>query len=191
MGVILIYVAAGVVLAASAGLRAFMPLFGVGLASRLFGWSITPSMDWMATDVGLVALGVATVVELLADKVPLVDHTLDVLHTIVGPLAGALVAFSLSADLPPALGAILAIALGAPVAGGVHLIAAVTRVKSSVMSAGSFNPALSLVGDVVTVAAIAVAIFFPLLALFIAAFLFGVALGCLLRRFSRRSAPTP
>jgi hypothetical protein len=190
VGVILIYVAAGVVLAASAGLRAFMPLFGVGLASRLLGWSITPSMDWMATDVGLVALGVATVVELLADKVPLVDHTLDVLHTIVGPLAGALVAFSLSADLPPALGAILAIALGAPVAGGVHLIAAVTRVKSSVMSAGSFNPALSLVEDVISVAAIAITILIPLITLFIAPILIGVILGYLFRRFSRRSAPT-
>jgi hypothetical protein len=183
----LIYVAAGVVLAASAGLRAFMPLLGVGLASRLLDWSIAPSMDWMATDAGLIALGVATVVELLADKVPLVDHTLDVLHTIVGPLAGALVAFSLTADLPPGIGAILAIALGAPVAGGVHLIAAVTRVKSSVMSAGSFNPALSLVEDVVTVAAIAVAIFIPLLTLFIAPILIGVILGYLFRRFLRRS----
>jgi hypothetical protein len=190
MGVMLIYVAAGVVLAASAGLRAFMPLLGVGLASRLLDWSIAPSMDWMATDAGLIALGVATVVELLADKVPLVDHTLDVLHTIVGPLAGALVAFSLTADLPPGIGAILAIALGAPVAGGVHLIAAVTRVKSSVMSAGSFNPALSLVEDVISVAAIAVAIFIPLLTLFIAPILIGVILGYLFRRFLRRSAPT-
>jgi|SRR5687767_9890259 len=191
MGVILIYVAAGIVLAASAGLRAFMPLFGVGLASRLLGWSIAPSMDWMASDVGLVALGVATVVEILADKVPLVDHTLDVVHTIVGPLAGALVAFSLSADLPPAIGAILAITLGAPVAGGVHVIAAVTRVKSSVMSAGSFNPALSLVEDVISVVAIAITFLIPLITLFIAPILIGVALGYLLRRFSRRSAPTP
>ena len=105
MTVFLVVIAAGVVLAASAGLRAFMPLFGVGLASRFFDWSIAPSMEWMASDVGLVGLGVATVVELVADKVPLVDHTLDVLHTVVGPLAGALVAFSLSADLPPAVGA--------------------------------------------------------------------------------------
>jgi hypothetical protein len=190
MTLFLIAVAAGVVLAASAGLRAFMPLFGVGLASRLLGWSIAPSMEWMATDVGLVALGVATVVELLADKVPLVDHTLDVVHTIVGPLAGALVAFSLSADLPPAMGAILAIALGAPVAGGVHLIAAVTRVKSSVMSAGSFNPALSLVEDVISVAAIAITFLIPLITLFIAPILIGVILGHLLRRFSRRSGPS-
>jgi hypothetical protein len=190
MTLFLIAVAAGVVLAASAGLRAFMPLLGVGLASRLLGWSIAPSMEWMATDVGLVALGVATVVELLADKVPLVDHTLDVVHTIVGPLAGALVAFSLSADLPPAMGAILAIALGAPVAGGVHLIAAVTRVKSSVMSAGSFNPALSLVEDVISVAAIAITFLIPLITLFIAPILIGVILGHLLRRFSRRSGPS-
>src|SRR5687767_9985728 len=182
--------AAGVVLAAAAGLRAFMPLFALGLGSRLLDWSIAPSMEWMSTDVGLIGLGIATVVELLADKVPLVDHTLDVLHTVVGPLAGALVASSLSADLPPAVGAILALALGAPVAGGVHLIAALTRVKSSVMSAGSFNPALSLVEDVVTVGAIAVAIFIPLLTLFIAPILIGVVLGHLFRRFSRRSAPT-
>jgi hypothetical protein len=190
MTLFLIAVAAGVVLAASAGLRAFMPLFGVGLASRLLGWSIAPSMDWMATDVGLVALGVATVVELLADKVPFVDHTLDVVHTIVGPLAGALVTFSLSADLPPAIGAILAIALGAPVAGGVHLIAAVTRVKSSVMSAGSFNPALSLVEDLISIAAITITFLIPLITLFIAPILIGVILGHLLRRFSRRSGPS-
>jgi hypothetical protein len=182
--------AAGVVLAAAAGLRAFMPLFALGLASRLLDWSIAPSMEWMSTDVGLVGLGIATVVELLADKVPLVDHTLDVLHTVVGPLAGALVAFSLSADLPPAVGAILALALGAPVAGGVHLIAALTRVKSSVMSAGSFNPALSLVEDGAAVAAIAVTFLIPILTLFIAPILIGVALGYLFRRFSRRSLPS-
>jgi hypothetical protein len=182
--------AAGVVLAAAAGLRAFMPLFALGLGSRLLDWSIAPSMEWMSTDVGLVGLGIAAVVELLADKVPLVDHTLDVLHTVVGPLAGALVAFSLSADLPPAVGAILALALGAPVAGGVHLIAALTRVKSSVMSAGSFNPALSLVEDVVAVAAIAVTFLIPILTLFIAPILIGVVLGYLFRRLSRRGVPS-
>ena len=177
--------AAGVVLAASAGLRAFMPLFGVGLASRLLDWSIAPSMDWMASDVGLVGLGIATVVELLADKVPLVDHTLDVLHTVLGPVAGALVAFSLSADLPPAVGTILAIALGAPVAGGVHLIAAITRVKSSVMSAGSFNPALSLAEDVISVSAIALTILIPIITLFIAPIVIAVILRFALRRLGR------
>ena len=138
---VLIAVAAGIVLAASAGLRAFMPLFGVGLASRLLDWSIAPSMDWLSTDVGLIALGIATVVELAADKLPMVDHALDVVHTIAGPVAGALVTFSIWGDLPPAMSAILAIALGAPVAGAVHAISATTRVKSSVLSAGAFNPA--------------------------------------------------
>ena len=177
--------AAGVVLAATAGLRAFMPLVGVGLASRLLDWSIAPSMDWMASVVGLVGLGIATVVELLADKVPLVDHTVDVLHTVLGPVAGALVAFSLSADLPPAVGTILAIALGAPVAGGVHLIAAITRVKSSVMSAGSFNPALSLAEDVISVSAIALTILIPIITLFIAPIVIAVILRFALRRLGR------
>ena len=95
--------AAGIVLAASAGLRAFMPLFGAGLAARLLDWPIAPGMDWLASDAGLVGLGLATIVELAADKVPVVDHVLDVVHTVAGPLAGALVAFSVWGQFPPAV----------------------------------------------------------------------------------------
>ena len=179
---VLIAVAAGIVLAASAGLRAFMPLFGVGLASRLLDWSIAPSMDWLSTDVGLIALGIATVVELAADKLPMVDHALDVVHTIAGPVAGALVTFSIWGDLPPAMSAILAIALGAPVAGAVHAISATTRVKSSVLSAGAFNPAISVAEDGLSIGAILIALLLPILALAVAIVLLIVILRFLLRR---------
>jgi len=41
---ILLAIAAGVVLAASAGLRAFVPLFAVGVASRTLGWDLATEM---------------------------------------------------------------------------------------------------------------------------------------------------
>ena len=97
---------AGIVLAASAGLRAFMPLLGIGLAARLLDWPVAPSLAWMASDAGLVTLGVATVLELAADKVPVLDHVLDLVHTVVGPLAGALVMFGVLGDLPPVVATI-------------------------------------------------------------------------------------
>ena len=179
---LLIATACGIVLAASAGLRAFMPLFGVGLASRLLDWSIAPSMEWLASDVGLIGLGIATVVELAADKVPVVDHALDLVHTIVGPLAGALVTFSIWGDWPPAVAGILAIALGAPVAGIVHAISAATRIKSTVFSGGTFNPAVSLAEDGISIGAIVIALVLPILALFIAIVVLVVVLRFFLRR---------
>jgi hypothetical protein len=180
--VLLIAAACGIVLAASAGLRAFMPLFGVGLASRLLDWPIAPPMEWLATDIGLVGLGIATVVELAADKVPVVDHALDVLHTIAGPLAGALVTFSIWGDWPPAVAGVLAIALGAPVAGIVHVISATTRIKSTVFSGGTANPAVSLAEDGISVGAILIALVLPILAFFLAI----VVLVVILRFFFRR-----
>lgn len=183
---LLIAGACGIVLAASAGLRAFMPLFGVGLASRLLDWSIAPSMEWMASDVGLVGLGVAMVVEMAADKVPVVDHALDALHTIAGPLAGALAAFSIWGDWPPAVAGILAIALGAPVAGVVHIISATTRVKSTVFSGGAFNPAVSLAEDGISAGAILIALVLPILAFFIAIILLIAILRFVLSRTVRR-----
>lgn len=189
--VLLIAAACGIVLAASAGLRAFMPLFGVGLASRLLDWSIAPSMEWMASDAGLVGLGIAMVVELAADKIPVVDHALDVLHTIAGPLAGALVTFATWGDWPPAVAAILAIALGAPVAGVVHAISATTRIKSTVFTGGTANPAVSLAEDGISIGAILIALVLPILALVLACVVVAMILRFAVRRYGPPSSAGP
>ena len=160
--------AAGILLAASAGLRAFLPLLGLGLAARFLGWPIAESMQWLLTDAGLIGLTVAALVEIAADKVPAVDHVLDMIHTVTGPLAGALVAFTAWGELSTASGMILALALGAPIAGGVHLMAAATRVKSTILTAGIGNPAVSVAEDGVSIGAIAIAILAPLVALVLA-----------------------
>jgi hypothetical protein len=161
--------ASGIVLAASAGLRAFMPLLGLGLASRFLEWPMSPALEWMGSDAGLVTLSVATVVELVADKVPVVDNVLDIVHTVMGPLAGALAAFGVLGELPVALAAVIALGVGAPVAGGVHAVAATTRVKSTALTGGAANPAVSVAEDGISVGAIVVALVVPVLAVVLAA----------------------
>lgn len=162
---ILLAVAAGVVLAATAGLRAFVPLFAVGVASRTLGWDLASEMQWLASNTALTCFGIASALEVAADKVPIVDHALDAVHTIIGPIAGALAGLSVWLNFPPAVATVLAIAVGAPIAGGVHALAATTRLKSSVVSGGTLNPVASTVEDGITVGAILIAIFAPLLAL--------------------------
>lgn len=162
---VLLAIGAGVVLAASAGLRAFLPLFAVGVASRSFGWDLATEMQWLASNTALTCFGIASALEVAADKIPVVDHVLDAVHTIIGPIAGALAGLSVWLHFPPAVAAMLALVVGAPIAGGVHLVAATTRVKSSVVSGGTLNPVASTVEDGLTVSAIVIAIVAPLFAL--------------------------
>jgi Domain of unknown function (DUF4126) len=178
---VLLAIAAGVVLAASAGLRAFVPLFAVGVASRTFGWDVAPEMQWLASNTALTCLGIASALEVAADKIPVVDHALDAVHTIIGPIAGALAGLSVWLHFPPAVGAMLALMVGAPIAGGVHLLAATTRVKSTAVSGGTLNPVASTIEDGLTLGAVVIAIAAPLIALALA-----IVLVVLLARFVSR-----
>ena len=178
---VVIALATGTVLAASAGLRAFMPLFAAGLAARTVGWDLAPQMQWLASNTALLTLGVASLAEVAADKVPVVDHALDAVHTVVGPIAGILAGLAVWLHFPPAVAAVLAIVVGAPVAGGVHLLAATTRIKSSVVSGGALNPVASVAEDALSVGALVVVVFLPLVALALVV-LIAVAMVRLIRR---------
>ena len=76
-GGILLQVAMGVSLAACAGLRAFLPLLVVGAFGRLGFVPLTGAFEWLSSWPALAVFGVAVVVELAADKFPVVDHLLD------------------------------------------------------------------------------------------------------------------
>lgn len=178
----LVAIAAGVVLAASAGLRAFVPLFAVGVASRTLGWDVATEMQWLASNTALTCFGIASALEIAADKIPVVDHALDAVHTIIGPIAGALAGLSVWLHFPPGIATVLALAVGAPVAGGVHFLAATARVKSTVVSGGTLNPVASTVEDGLTVGAIAIAIVAPLLALLLTVLVVIVAVRVIRRR---------
>lgn len=181
---VLAAIASGVVLAACTGLRAFLPLFAAGLGSRVLSWELAPSMQWLASDPVLIALGVASVAELIADKVPVVDHALDAVHTVVAPIAGALAGLSVWLNFPTPIAIALAVIVGAPLAGGVHLVAAGTRMKSTAVSAGTLNPVVSIVEDVAALSGIVLALLAPLIALV----LLVAALVLLVRRRRRRRA---
>jgi hypothetical protein len=152
-------------LAACAGLRAFLPVFGVGLAARLLGWPLPPGLDSLASNTGLLIFGLATLIELAADKIPVIDNVLDTIHTVIGPIVGILLAYIPFSHLPLPYALALAIMTGASVAGGVHTLAAATRVKSSIFTIGIANPLLSVIEDFFAITTLAVTILAPVLLL--------------------------
>jgi uncharacterized membrane protein len=154
----------GVSLAACAGLRAFLPLLAVGIATRMEWWPVQPWLAWIGTNEALVTFGVATVLEILADKVPVLDHALDTFHTVARPVAGALVAMGSFYQVSPTAAIALGIIVGAPLAGGFHLTKAGTRLASTTTTGGLANPFLSLLEDVVAIFGVVLALVFPVLA---------------------------
>jgi len=184
---VLAHVAMGIGLAASAGLRAFLPLLVVGLAGRLDVLPLSDSFGWLESWPALLVFGAAVLVEVLADKIPLVDHFLDTAQIFVKPIAGALVMATVVSEWSPLYVTVLSIALGGTAAATVHVTKAKLRLASSVATAGLGNPVLSLSEDVGAVAGTVGAIFVPGLVL-VAFVLFAVLAWITLRRLRRRPA---
>ena len=155
----------GIGLAASSGLRTFLPLLILGLAARFHFLpnQLAPTFAWLSTDLALVALGIATLVETLGDKVPAIDHFLDVVGTISRPLAGTLAAAAVLNTGDPTTSTLLGIVVGAPLALGVHAAKAGTRGASSATTMGIGNPILSVLEDVAALFMGLIAVFAPFL----------------------------
>ena len=107
--------ALAIALAASAGLRAWLPLLLASGLSRLGVLDLGPSFQFLASNKALVLFAVATAIELVGDKIPAVDHALDVIGTPLRPAAGALLAASvLGTVADPLTSVVLGTAVGAP-----------------------------------------------------------------------------
>lgn len=181
-------VALAVALAACAGLRAWLPLLLAGALSRA-GWlQLGDSFRLMGSNKALVIFAIATLVELIGDKIPAVDHTLDMLGTVLRPAAGALLAASVLGHISdPLTAVVLGTALGAPAAIVPHAAKSVLRAASTTLTAGLANPFLSVLEDASTLMLFALAVLVPLVV--IAMLL--VMLYFVARRFGRSRTTVP
>ncbi|MBX7195599.1 MAG: DUF4126 domain-containing protein [Sandaracinaceae bacterium] len=157
-------IALAISLAASAGLRAFLPLLIAGVLSRVGVLELGQSYQFVGSTPALVCFGIATVLEIAGDKIPAVDHALDVGGTVVRPIAGSLLAASVMWQVNEPLWAlVLGVIVGAPTALAPHAAKAATRGISTSFTAGLANPVLSIVEDVSAAAIAILAIVVPTL----------------------------
>lgn len=186
---VLVHVAMGIALSACAGLRAFLPLFVVGLAGR-FGWvPLSASFEWLAGWPALVVFGIAVIVELVGDKFPAVDNFLDTFQTIVKPIVGAMLMLTVVSDWAPLYLTLVWIILGGTLAGVVHLTKAKLRLASTVTTAGLGNPVLSVTEDAGALAGTVGALLFPVLVALLVLVGIVVTWIALRRLLRRRAAP--
>src|SRR5699024_12861170 len=73
-------------LAASAGLRVFLPMLILSVFARLEWIELAAKFDWLDSNPALIMLAVATIIEMISLYIPMVDQFL---KTIATPLAAA------------------------------------------------------------------------------------------------------
>ena len=159
--------AMGLALAATCGLRAFFPLLTLSILSYANLLELADDYRWLGEFPALVVLGFAALFEWLGDKVPLVDHTLDIIAVIVKPLAATLAAASVMTEFDPLIAAVIGLVAGGSLAGGIHFLKAKLRALSTTISATVANPIISLIEDALTLIGAALALIAPLLMMFI------------------------
>jgi Domain of unknown function (DUF4126) len=155
----------GVVLAACAGLRAVLPLFSASIAAQVLSLELPKYLEWLDRPEAAVLFGVATLLEILGDKIPVVDHLLDSVQVFTKPALGVLAATPFMYQLAPEHAVAIGIIMGAPLALGVHATKATVRVGSTATTGGLGNPVLSVLEDVAAFFAIVIAFLAPFVAL--------------------------
>jgi hypothetical protein len=154
--------ALAIALAASAGLRAWLPLLLASVLARLGVLDLGPSFQFLASNKAIFLLGVATAIELVGDKIPAVDHALDVIGTPLRPAAGALLAASVLGTVSdPLTSIVLGTAVGAPSALVPHAAKSAIRAASTATTGGLANPLLSFVEDGLSIALFVLAVLVP------------------------------
>jgi hypothetical protein len=151
-------------LSASAGLNAYIPLLLVGLLAR-YTELIKLSQPWdtLASPWIILLLCVLVIIEMLADKVPAVNHINDLIQTLIRPAAGA-IAFAASANVVTDVSPVLALAAGLLVAGTVHVAkAGAVRPMVTATTGGAGNIPVSIAEDVISTVLSFLAIVTPII----------------------------
>lgn len=151
-------------LSASAGLNAYIPLLIVGVIAHYTDWiKLNPPFDLLANPWILILVSVLLIIEMLADKIPAVNHINDFVQTIIRPAAGAIV-FAASAHAITDIHPLLALGCGILIGGSVHVVkSAAVRPALTATTGGTANVPVSIAEDLIATALSILSVVVPIL----------------------------
>ena len=169
----------------ASGINAYATVLVLGLLGRFLGVDSVPA-GLQRTDV-LIIMGVLAVIELVADKIPVVDSIWDVPSTVIRPVAGAAIG-ALMAGAQGDLWTITLASVGGLTALVSHLAKASIRLAANSSPEPVTNVGASLAGDVGVVGVSTLAVLYPVAAAVVAGILLiiMVILAIVLLRFARK-----
>lgn len=151
---------AGVSLSAACGFRVFVPMLVMSIAVQTGHLVPAQGFEWLGSGPALVCFSVATVLEIAAYFIPLVNNALDAIATPAAAVAGTVLTASMIGEMSPVLRWILAAIAGGAAAGGVQL--ATVSLRSAVTPIGGAG-LVSALEDGAAVTASVLAVILPVI----------------------------
>jgi hypothetical protein len=171
----------------AAGINAYGTVLLLGLLGRA-GFGEVP--DGLTTDTVMIGAAVMYAIEFVTDKVPYLDNTWDLLHTLIRPAIGSVIGVEF-ADLDNAVGAEEVLAGGSAGATALtsHAIKAGLRLGINASPEPFSNIVVSLGEDGLVAVVIALTLKEPLIALAVVIVLLAIGIGLvlLMRKAIRRA----
>ncbi len=177
-------------LSTAAGLNAYIPLLTIGLLARYTDLvRLNAPYDVVAHPVFLLVVAVLTLLDLIGDKIPAVDHALHLAGMVISPAAGAIV-FLAANSSTGAVDPVLAAVCGILAAGATHIGRSAVRPVATATTGGTANPVISAIEDVTSLLVSFLAVVAPVLAVAALALFVIVAVRGIHRiRRRRRTSP--
>lgn len=148
---------AGIGLAAACGWNTFAPVLVLALADRISGGDLlSRPYEFISSLAGILLWLSLMTIELVADKIPRIDHVFDVIGAVLRPTTGAL-CFMAIANHDDSAHPIVAMGFGLVIGGLVHWDKATRRIALARSGPGLGTPFVSMTEDfaAITTAALA------------------------------------
>ena len=159
----IIPVALGLSLSASAGFRVFVPLLVAALAGKFGLLPLNDQFSWMAGWPAIICFGTATVVEILAYYIPVLDNFLDAVNAPLAVAGGTLLATSVLPVDHDLLKWVSGLLIGGSSAGIIHTGTSLLRLTSTKVTAGTANAAFSTGEHIAAFSTSITALFIPVI----------------------------
>jgi len=188
---LLLSICLGIGLSAACGFRVFIPMLIVSLAANSGHLTLAKGFEWLASDAAVMALGLATVLEIAAYYVPWLDNLLDTAASPAAVIAGTIITASVMTDMSPFMRWTLAVIAGGGVAAAVQGTTVFARAASTTLTGGLANPLLATaeLGGSGLLSLLAVFVPFLALVLIVALLIWGGRK--LLKRKAAKTLPPP
>ena len=174
----------GVTLSAAVGFRVFVPPLVVSLAAIHQDLPLASGFEWLGTSPAAIALGIATLVEIVAYYIPLVDNLLDTIEIPTAIAIGTMLTAANLGEVEPILQWTLAAIAGGGTAGIIEAFTSMTRLASTGMTGGTGNFLVATIEDLSAAVLSILALTVPFLAV-------GIAIGLLILAITKIATFAP
>ncbi len=178
----------GIALSSAVGFRIFLPFLVAAIATKLGIVSVAADFAWLGSWPALAVLSAASLTEVAAYYLPVLDHALDVIGAPAAVIAGTLLTASMVVGMDEWLRWSLALIAGGGVAGALHAGMATIRGASTVTTAGFGNPVVATGEAVGATATALVALVLPVVVVLVAVIAIVLMARFIVRRMRRKLA---